>query len=31
MAKRSVEESSVHVVSQLADIPGVVDSIVTMK
>lgn len=30
MAKRTVEGATVHVVSSLADIPGVVDSIVTM-
>ena len=31
MAKRTVEGASVHVVSSLADIPGVVESIVTME
>jgi [acyl-carrier-protein] S-malonyltransferase len=30
MAKRTVPDAAVHVVSSLADIPGVVDSIVTM-
>lgn len=30
MAKRTVPDATVHVVSSLADIPGVVDSIVTM-
>lgn len=31
MAKRTVEGASVHVVSSVADIPGVVDSLVTME
>lgn len=31
MAKRTVDGAAVHVVSELADIPGVIDSIVTMK
>jgi len=30
MAKRTVDGSSVHIVSEMSDIPGVVDSIVTM-
>lgn len=30
LAKRTIAEASVHVVSRLSDIPGVVDSIVTM-
>ncbi|HEX6222482.1 MAG TPA: ACP S-malonyltransferase [Acidimicrobiia bacterium] len=31
MARRTVEMATVHVVSEISDIPGVVDSLVTMK
>lgn len=31
MAKRTIDTSSVHIISEMADIPGVVDSLVTMK